>query len=433
MRGIRRHLLELLAVLALIATAVPVAAYILDHQRLRFPWEEVIQIQAEFQNAQSVSPGQGQTVTIAGVKVGEIVKVELEDGVALVTTEIDPDEAGPIYDDATMFLRPKTGLNDMTIQLDPGTPGGGELGDGDRIAVANTSQYVNPDEVLANLDADTRRYLAIVANAGGQGLRGRGPDLRELLKASEPTFEHTKRVNEVLADRREKLRRLVHNLRVLAGATASQDDELASLVDASSSVLQTMAAREGRIGEAVGRLPGTLRATSNALVEAEGLANELTVAAEELGPLARELEPGLVELRPLLRDAAPLLRDDLRPLVREATPLLADLRPSVDDLADSTPALVRTGKVLNYIVNELGHNPPGDEEGYLFWASWFVHNANSILAVEDAHGVTWRGLAMVGCSTFAQVLAANPALAPLAAAQVCPAQPQPAGNRRSQR
>ena len=107
----------------------------------------------------------------------------------------------------------------------------------------------------------------------------------------------------------------------------------------------------------------------------------------------------MVEVRPLLRDAEPILREDLRPLVREATPLLADLRPSVRDLEPATVDLVRTGKVLNYVVNELGYNPPGAEEGYLFWTSWFIHNANSILTTEDAHGATWRGLVMVGCST----------------------------------
>ena len=431
MRGVRRHLTELLAVLALVLVAIPVAVYILDNQRLRFPWENVIEIQAEFANAQSVSPGQGQTVTIAGVKVGEITKVELEDGTAVVTTEIDPDEAGPIYADATMYLRPKTGLNDMTIQLDPGTPESGEIGDGDRIPVANTSQYVNSDEVLAHLDADTRRYLAIVANAGGQGLGDRGPDLRALLKASEPTFEHTKRINEVLADRRRKIARLVHNLRLLAGASAEKDDELASLVDASASVLQEIAAREGSLGEAVRRLPGALDSTRRALTSSESLANELTVAAEELGPLARELEPALVELRPLLEDAEPILREDLRPLVREATPLVADLRPSVEDLADSAPHLVRTGKDLNYIVNELAYNPPGDEEGYLFWTTWFLHNANSILKVEDAHGATWRGLVLVGCSTLAEVTAANPALAPLQAVPICPEEPETDGRRRA--
>ncbi|MEA2386330.1 MAG: phospholipid/cholesterol/gamma-HCH transport system substrate-binding protein [Thermoleophilaceae bacterium] len=432
---IRRHLVELAAVLLLVALAIPISAYILDHQRLRWPWENLTTLEAEFRNAQAVAPGQGQTVTVAGVEVGEIKKVETEDGVAVVTVELEPGEVGPVYRNATMYLRPKTGLNDMTIQLDPGHPDprledGGRLGDGDRLEVAQTTTNVNPDEVLAHLDMDTRRYLAIVANAGGQGLNRRGPDLRALLAASQPTLERSARVGRALADRRTKLRRLVHNLRVLSRAAAAKDGELASLVEASSDVLETVGARESELAAGVERLPGALRSTRVALHEGRALAEELRPAAEELRPLVRELAPAMVEVRPLLRDAEPILREDLRPLVREATPLLAELRPSVDDLNESAPPLVRTGKVLNYVANELGHNPPGREEGYLFWTAWFVHNANSILTTEDAHGATWRGLAMVGCSTFGELLGSNPALAPLAAVPVCPEEPPPATGRR---
>ena len=431
MRRVRRHLTELLAVIALVLLAIPISAYILDHQRLRWPWENVMKLEAEFRNAQAVAPGQGQNVTVAGVEVGQITKVETEDGLAVVTVELEPDEVGPVYRNATMYLRPKTGLNDMTIQLDPGRPergleDSGRLGDGDRIDIARTTTNVNPDEVLAHLDADTRRYLAIFANAGGYGLNGRGRDLRALLKATQPTLEQTARVTSAIADRRAKLRRLVHNLRVLAGAAAEKDDELASLVAASSDVLETVGAREAELAAGVERLPGALRATRRALREGRSLADELRPAASELRPLVRELAPAMVEVRPLLRDAEPILRKDLRPLVRETTPLLADLRPAVDDLRPATTDLVRTGKDLNYLVNELGYNPPGAEEGYLFWAAWFVHNANSILTTEDAHGATWRGLAMVGCSTFGQVLGSNPALAPLAAVPLCPEEPPPA-------
>ena len=74
---------------------------------------------------------------------------------------------------------------------------------------------------------------------------------------------------------------------------------------------------------------------------------------------------------------------------------------------------MRTGRVLNYVANELGHNPEGPEEGYLFWTSWFIHNAASIVSLEDAHGVAWRGLVIGSCSTFGQIIATNPALAPL--------------------
>ena len=125
----RRSLVEFLAIVGLVLLAIPVSAYILDHQRLRWPWEDVITLEAEFSNAQAVSPGQGQNVTVAGVEVGQITKVETEDGLALVTVELDPDEVGPVYRDATMYLRPKTGLNDMTIQLDPGRPDPAPLDD----------------------------------------------------------------------------------------------------------------------------------------------------------------------------------------------------------------------------------------------------------------------------------------------------------------
>jgi len=432
----RRSLAEFIAIVALVLIAIPISAYILDHQRLRWPWEDVMTLEAEFRNAQAVSPGQGQTVTVAGVEVGEIKKVETEDGLAVVTVELEPDELGPVYRNATMYLRPKTGLNDMTIQLDPGRPepgleDGGRLGEGDRIGVAQTTTNVNPDEVLAHLDADTRRYLAVFANAGGRGLKGRGPDLRALLEATQPTLEQSARVTRAIADRREQLTRLIDNLRVLSRAAAEKDGELASLVEASADVLDTVGAHEADLGAGVERLPAALRSTRRALHEGRALAEELSPAARELRPLVRELTPAMVEVRPLLRDSEPILREDLRPLVREATPLVADLRPAVDDLRPATADLVRTGKVLNYVANELGYNPPGPEEGYLFWTSWFVHNANSILTTEDAHGATWRGLVMVGCSTFGELLNSNPALAPLAAVPICPDPPPPIAQPRN--
>jgi phospholipid/cholesterol/gamma-HCH transport system substrate-binding protein len=99
------------------------------------------------------------------------------------------------------------------------------------------------------------------------------------------------------------------------------------------------------------------------------------------------------------------------------------LRPSLDLLNRSQPDLDRSLDVLTYVANELGYNPPGTEEGYLFWLSWFFHNSASMLSIQDAHGAVWRGLVMVGCSTAGQVIAANPALQPVGASTFCPSTP----------
>jgi phospholipid/cholesterol/gamma-HCH transport system substrate-binding protein len=424
-RHVRPYLRHALALAGMVAIALSVAGYIAVHQRLRFPWEHERTIFAEFSSAQAVTPGQGQTVNVAGVKVGEIGAVRLEQGRAVVEMNIDSNELGPVYRNAHLLLRPKTGLNDMSVDLDPGTPQAalpnrGELGEGDRLPVWNSLPNVNPDEVLAALDSDTRNYLATVATAGGRGLRGRGRDLRRLIQASQPTFEQTARITRALADRRVKVARLVTNLRLLSHAAAGKDRELASLVSASTAVFSTVAAREGDLGRAIDRLPGSLGALDRALQAAQGFAGDARPALVALRPTVRQLAPALVQVRPLLRTAEPTLRTRLRPLVREAIPVVRELRPSVALVNRADPDLIRTVDVLTYVVNELLYNPPGSEEGYLFWLSWFAHNASSLLSIEDAHGVVWRGLLMVGCSTIGQQIKVDPALAPLGDSAVCP-------------
>jgi phospholipid/cholesterol/gamma-HCH transport system substrate-binding protein len=418
--NVRRQIQYLWIIFAFMALAAAVATYIARQERLRFPWEPVMHVSADFSSGQAVTPGQGQQVTIAGVKIGEIGKVELKDGRARIRMDIDPGKSGPIYKNLKLVLRPKTGLNDMSIQVDPGTPGAGRVHDGDVVPESATQPNVNPDEVFAGLDADSRRYLAILANAGGQGFDGRGVDLRRMIKAGYPTLKDAAVLTKALADRRAKVKRLVSNLRELSHASASKEGELTELVRSTSAVVSTIGSREDKLAAAVDRLPGALGATRDALAQSKALADELAPAARTLQPMARELGPALVAARPLLRDATPVVRDHLRPLVREATPLVRDLRPSVTAIDKSLPPLIETGKDANYIANELLYNPPGPEEGFGFWAAWFFHNSASIMSIEDAHGAAWRGLVVVGCSSLATVTAAAPSLAPLNDAGICP-------------
>src|SRR5437764_8169021 len=358
LRKIARHSAQhLLALAAMVGLALAVAFYVSVHERLRFPWQSQTRIFAQFQNAQSVTPGQGQTVNVAGVKVGEIGGVTLKKGVAVVELDIQSHVPRGMYRNAHLQLRPKTGLNDMAIEMDPGRPDPslpdhGKLHDGNTLPIENTRPNVNPDEVLASLDSDTRRYLEAFVNAGGPGLAGRGADLRRVLRASQPTFEQGRRISQAIADRRAKVKRLVSNLRLLAGAAASKDRELASLVDSSSTVFGTLARRDGDLQAAVAQLPGVLHATRTALAATHSLADDAGPALERLRPVARQLAPALVQARPLLREATPVVRFRLRPLVRLATPLLATLGPSVDRVAAVTPPLVDVAHVLNRAVNE---------------------------------------------------------------------------------
>ncbi len=56
--------------------------------------EKPLTLVAELPDAQAVTPGQGQTVVVAGVRIGDIGSVELEDGRAVVEMQIDREHEG---------------------------------------------------------------------------------------------------------------------------------------------------------------------------------------------------------------------------------------------------------------------------------------------------------------------------------------------------
>ena len=60
--------------------------------------------------------------------------MRLENGRAIVTLKLKED-AVPVYRDASVLLRPKTGLKDMVAELTPGTRAAGELPPGERIPI----------------------------------------------------------------------------------------------------------------------------------------------------------------------------------------------------------------------------------------------------------------------------------------------------------
>ena len=105
-RQIKKHAPVFVAIIVLFILAVGIGGYILSNQRFYLPaWVPVIgtdfyTVKAELQTGQAVVPGQGQTVNIAGVKIGEVGSVKLEDGKRR-RRDADPDEYRPIYRDAS--------------------------------------------------------------------------------------------------------------------------------------------------------------------------------------------------------------------------------------------------------------------------------------------------------------------------------------------
>ena len=124
-RALRGRTRDLIAVIVLAIAGIATLLVIISQQKASLPgWvpvfgQDFFELEAEFLPAQAVTPGQGQAVQIAGIQVGKVGNVDLEDGHAVVRMDIEPKYAPLIHRDATLLLRPKTGLADMVIEIDP--------------------------------------------------------------------------------------------------------------------------------------------------------------------------------------------------------------------------------------------------------------------------------------------------------------------------
>jgi phospholipid/cholesterol/gamma-HCH transport system substrate-binding protein len=425
--AIRKHMGDFVALTLLFAVAVGAAGYMLVHERLRFPIIQTapMKVKAEFSTAQAVIPGQGQTVRVAGVKIGDIGGTQLKDGRAIVTMEIDPKYKHLLHQDATALLRPKTGLKDMFIEVDPGNDQSPVIHDGGTIPIANTAPDINPDEVLSALDTDTRSYLQLLINGAGKGLAGHGKDLRNIFKRFEPLHKDLAAFSQAIAERKHNMKRLIHNYAMLMNELADKDHDLRTLVTASNNVFKQFAVENRNIASTINQLPGALNQTADTLVKVNTLAHVMKPSLTALGPVFQEIDKANHQVLPFVKEAAPEIKNQIRPFVRIARPYVRELHPAASNLATAQPDLTAGFHELNRFFNMLAYNPNGAEklngdpthdasrdEGYSFWLAWLGHDSDSLFSTSDASGPFRRIITTIDCGTLKSI-AGGTALEPI--------------------
>jgi phospholipid/cholesterol/gamma-HCH transport system substrate-binding protein len=406
-RGIRdqieRYRTAFISVVTMILLAAGSAGYILAHERLSVPaWVPIIGhesfvLKGEFETAQAVTPGQGQSVTIAGAKIGEISSVELHDGRALVSMNLTPKYAKYIYRDATALLRPKTGLKDETVEVSPGSPSTGRVPGGYTIPVAQTSPDGNLDELLAALDTDTRAYLQELLAGAGEGLNGNGANLSATLKRFDPLGREFQEIGREVAKRQYYVEHGIHNFRLLLEALGSKDTQLAQSVESGNAVLATFSQEDRQVQETLSELPGVLKQANHGFGKLATAVRVTGHTLHALEPFATALAPAQRAARASFKTTTPILEHEVRPLFRQILPVINQLQPSLQDFAQASPQLTTAFTVFNEFFNELGYNPGPNQGGFLFFLDWASHDLNSVVAQGEAHGAVGQNLLYFNC------------------------------------
>jgi phospholipid/cholesterol/gamma-HCH transport system substrate-binding protein len=393
---------DTIAIVGLALLGVVMTLFIFTQQKASLPsWapfvgEEFVHITGEFETAQAVAPGQGQAVDIAGIQVGKITSVALEEGHAVVGMDIEPKYMQLIHPDATLLMRPKTNLNDMVVEVSPGMAPG-HLDGGDNIPLAQTKSNTNLDAFLATLDADTRQYIQLLLAGGAEGI-GSGRQLGGAFRRFEPFVHYVAELNKAVAGRRIALARAIHDFSTLTTELGRRDTEIERFVTGSNGALGNFAHQQQALQEALVEFPTTLAAAQAGLASSSRFALAARPALIGLIPQAEALGPAFKATERFFRQTTAPIRDQIRPFTRQVRPVLTHTKQAAPDLKKTVAGFGHSLGGLNSFFNELAYKPSGPKQSYLFYLPWLNHDLNATYNLQDAGGPVQRGLVEISCT-----------------------------------
>ena len=340
-------------VLGMVA-AIAFVGYTLTKKTIRLPGStDPYKIEVEFTDAKGLDRVDEPGAAVAGALVGRVTETHYEDGRAVATLTLDPEVRGKVFADATAELRPASAIQNLIVNIDPGSPDAGPLPDDQRIGLGSTTGFVAIDELTSILDADTRAYAQILIGELARGVRGRDDDLHAAIDRLAKVTDEAAPISRALATRRELLARLVGDLDTVTSTLADRSVELGNVVAAGSNTLAVTAARERELAEATRLLAPTLERAGDSLSATADLAEILVPALDRLVPAAGGLGDAAVRLRGLLPRASELVGqfDRLTKRGAEPTDLLLQgtyrLSAKIDRLLPTARDLASLAKIMD--------------------------------------------------------------------------------------
>lgn len=402
-RQSRGHRKDTIAIIVLAVAGIVMMLGIFTQQKAALPsWlpfvgEEFEHISAEFSTAQAVTPGQGQSVDIAGIEIGKVSSVDLEDGHAVVGMEIQPKYMQLIHPNASFLLRPKTGLNDMIVEVEPGY-GKEHIKNGTNFTLTQTEPNTNLDQFLSSLDADTRQYIQLLVAGGAQGIGGRGVQLGNALRRFQPFVHYTAKLNRAVAARHRALARVIHDFGLLTGELSRHDSEIRRFLTSSDAALGNFANQQASIQEAFREFPSTLRAAEAGLASSSRFSKVAYPALTKLIPQAQALTPAFKATERMFSQTLAPIRDQIRPFTREIRPVLTHAAEASGPFNKTVRNFGNSLGAFNAFFNELSYKPKGSGQSYLFYLPWVNHDFNAAFTTQDAGGPVLRGILGISCT-----------------------------------
>ncbi len=226
---------------------------------------------ASFSEAGGLEPG--DEVRIAGVRVGQVDEVAIEDGAVLATFTVKTESA--FGTDTGAAIKVKTLLGDVFLALEPA--GQGQLAEDAEIPLERTSSPYDVVEAFEGLagtaeDIDTDELAASLTTLADL-TRNTPEEFRSAL-------DGVSRLSSNIAARDEQIRSLLVNLDRFSSVLDERDEDIIALMDDADVLFRALVARREQINAL--------------LVSTSTLSEELTLLVRQtradLGPALSQLD-----------------------------------------------------------------------------------------------------------------------------------------------
>lgn len=227
----------------MVVCTLGLAAMLAIFAQLRFGSE--LSYQARFGNVSGLEAG--NFVRIAGVEVGKIRKISIQDdGTAVV--DFSADDTVVLTEGSKAVIRYQNLIGGRYLALQEGPGGTRQLRPGDTIPLSRTSPALDLDALIGGfrplfraLDPDQVNTLSSELI---KAFQGEGATIGSVLA-------RTAALTNTLADRDQLIGQVIVNLNTVLGSLGDQSAQFATAVDSLSRLLATLADRKRDIGNGI--------------------------------------------------------------------------------------------------------------------------------------------------------------------------------------
>ena len=244
----------------MVVCALGLFAQLAIFAQLRF--EKQNTYKAEFSNVSGLE--NGNFVRIAGVEVGKVRKISIQDD-ATALVEFSADDSVVLTEGSRAVIRYHNLIGGRYLALEEGAGGTGKLNPGDTIPLARTSPALDLDALIGGFRPLFRALDPDQVNAlSGQlikAFQGQGATISSFLA-------QTAALTNTLADRDQLIGQVIVNLDTVLGSLGDQSTQFAKTVDSLSQLVGTLADRRQDISNGVAYANAAAGSISDLLAQA---------------------------------------------------------------------------------------------------------------------------------------------------------------------